>query len=385
MFSDRTNWNLAPNRLSEALARYRARSERLIDLTASNPTECGFQYDSDAILRALQNPDALAYHPDAKGLLSARSAVTGYYRSHGIDVPAEDILLTTSTSEAYSFIFRLLCDPGDELLVPAPSYPLFEYLSDIQDVKLSPYRLFYDLGWQIDLHAVEKAVSSRTRGLIVVHPNNPTGQFVKSAEREALNEICSSRGVALISDEVFLDFALEDSGASSFADNEGPLTFTLSGISKIVGLPQMKAAWLIASGTSGQKTQALERLEVIADTYLSTNTPVQLALPDFLNQRGSFQQQLVERIRHNLEELDRQLDLHKSVNRLRVEGGWYAVLRVPATRSDEDFAIFLLEKKGVYVHPGHFYNFPADGYMVLSLIAPQEDFSEGVERLLATI
>jgi alanine-synthesizing transaminase len=385
MFSDRTNWNLAPNRLSEALARYRTRDGLFIDLTASNPTECGFRYDSGAILRALHDTDALAYQPDAKGLLSARTAVSAYYRGHGIEVPSESIFLTTSTSEAYSFIFRLLCNPGDELLIPAPSYPLFEYLSDIQDVKLSPYRLLYDHGWQIDLHAVEKAITPRTRGVIVVHPNNPTGHFVKSTEREALNEICSSRSMALISDEVFLDFPLEAPSASSFANNEATLTFTLSGISKISGLPQMKAAWLIASGPNPQKTQAIERLGIIADTYLSMNAPVQLALPAFLEQRHGLQQQLMERVRHNLAELDRQLAAQKAANRLRVEGGWYAVLRVPATRSDEDFAISLLETKGVYVHPGHFYNFPADGYMVLSLIISTQDFSEGVERLLSTI
>ena len=272
---------------------------------------------------------------------------------------------------------------GDELLVPAPSYPLFEYLSDIQDVKLLPYALVYDHGWQIDLHAIEKAVTARTRGLILVHPNNPTGHFVKNEEREALNRICSSRGIALMADEVFLDFPLEPQSATSFVDNTGPLTFTLSGISKISGLPQMKAAWLVVSGPEQMKAQALDRLEVIADTYLSMNAPVQLALPAFLDQRTGFQRQVLERVRSNLAELDRQLGLQNSMDRLRVEGGWYVVLRVPATRSDEDLAISLLETKGVYVHPGHFYNFPGEGYMVLSLITPEQDFSEGVKRLIS--
>ncbi len=383
MFSDRTNWNLAPNRLSETLARMRARGRDFLDLTASNPTECGFQYDRDELLRALQSPAALAYHPDSKGLSSARAAVVQYYLDYGIEVFADDIILTTSTSEAYSFVFRLLCNSGDELLVPAPSYPLFEYLSDIQDVKLLPYALVYDHGWQIDLHAIEKAVTARTRGLILVHPNNPTGHFVKNEEREALNRICSSRGIALMADEVFLDFPLEPQSATSFVDNTGPLTFTLSGISKISGLPQMKAAWLVVSGPEQMKAQALDRLEVIADTYLSMNAPVQLALPAFLDQRTGFQRQVLERVRSNLAELDRQLGLQNSMDRLRVEGGWYVVLRVPATRSDEDLAISLLETKGVYVHPGHFYNFPGEGYMVLSLITPEQDFSEGVKRLIS--
>ena len=385
MFSNRTNWNLAPNRLSEALDRVRQSGKPFIDLTVSNPTECGFQYDLDLILHALQNPDALAYHPDPKGLSSARAAVAEYYRDYEIEVSANSIILTTSTSEAYSFVFRLLCNPGDELLVPAPSYPLFEYLSDIQDVKLLPYALIYDHGWQIDLHTIEKAVTARTRGLIVVHPNNPTGQFVKNAERKALNEICSSRGIALIADEVFLNFPLETQRIQSFAGDKDTLTFTLSGISKISGLPQMKAAWLLVSGPEQVKAQALERLEVIADTYLSMNAPIQLALPEFLHQRKGFQLELMERVRSNLAELDRQLSLHNSMDRLRVEGGWYVVLRVPATRSDEDLAISLLETKGVYVHPGHFYNSPGDGYVVLSLITPEQDFSEGVKRLISMV
>jgi alanine-synthesizing transaminase len=384
MFANRTNWNLSPNRLSEALARHRV-GEPLIDLTASNPTQCGFHYEAQSILRALQNDDALSYHPHPKGLASARGAVAGYYSGHNIGVDVEDMLLTTSTSEAYSFVFRLLCNAGDELLVPAPSYPLFEYLSDIQDVKLAPYPLLYDHGWQLDLHEIESAMTSRTRGVIVVNPNNPTGNLVKRAERETLNTICSARDVALIADEVFLDFSLAASGISSFAANNSALTFTLSGLSKISGLPQMKVAWLVVNGPAALKAQAVERLEVIADTYLSLNTPLQLALPALLEQRHGFQLQLMTRLRHNLAELDRQLNLQRSVSRLRIEGGWYAVLRVPATRSDEDLTIALLEGKNVYAHPGHFYNFPSDGYIVVSLITPEQDFAEGMKRLLSIL
>ena len=383
MFSTRTNWNLAPNRLSEALARHRAGDKPLIDLTASNPTECRFQYDREAILQALHNPAALSYHPDPKGLASARRAVVSYYREHEIEVPLESIILTTSTSEAYSFIFRTLCNPGEELLIPAPSYPLFDFLAEIQDVKLVPYPLLYDHGWQIDFHALEKAITSRTRGVIVVHPNNPTGHFTKPAELARLNAICSAREMALIADEVFLDFVLEGKQPASFAANRGALTFALSGLSKIAGLPQMKVAWLIATGPEQLKIHALERLEVIADTYLSLNTPVQVATAGLLDQRHTFQRQLIARVWHNLTELDRQLTLQKSVSRLRVEGGWCAVLRVPATRSEEDLAIEVLEGKNVYVHPGHFYNFLADGYLVVSLITPEHEFAEGTERLLS--
>lgn len=383
MFADRTNWNFAPNRLSEALAGLRARSRPFIDLTASNPTECGFSYEAEAILRALQNPQALAYRPDARGLALARNGVAEYYRGLGVELSLEDILLTTSTSEAYSFVFRILCNPGDELLIPAPSYPLFEYLADIQDVKLLVYALVYDHGWQIDLRAIEKAVGPRTRGVMVVNPNNPTGNYIKAGEREALNALCAEREMAVISDEVFLDFALEPNAGRSFAQNGSALTFTLSGLSKISGLPQMKAAWLAASGPERVKEQAMERLEVIADTYLSPNAPVQLALPVFLEQRHGFQRQLMDRVRSNLAELDGQLALQRFASRLRVEGGWYAVLRVPATGSDEDLAVALLEEKEVYVHPGHFYNFPSEGYVVVSLMAREVEFAEGVKRLLS--
>jgi alanine-synthesizing transaminase len=248
MFAKRTNWNLAPNRLSQALAAHRAAGKPLLDLTVSNPTECGFEYDRSAILNALSNPAALSYEPDPRGLESARRAVAGYYADRNEKVSAEDIILTTSTSEAYSHVFRTLCNPGDEVLIPSPSYPLFDFLADIQDVSLVRYPLLYDHGWQIDFHALEQAITPRTRGVIVVHPNNPTGHFAKRAEIAKLNSICSAREIALIADEVFLDFSLDGMQAVSFAANRGAPTFTLSGLSKISGLPQMKAAWLIAGG-----------------------------------------------------------------------------------------------------------------------------------------
>src|SRR4029077_19491871 len=338
MFAERTNWNLAGNRLSEALARHRAGGKRLFDLTASNPTECGFAYDSEMILAALQNPAALRYEPNPKGLGSARLAVKQYYFARGATISTEDIVLTTSTSEAYSFVFRLLCNPGDELLIPAPSYPLFGFLADIQDVKLVRYPLVYDHGWQIDFHSLQQAITPRTRGVIVVNPNNPTGHFVKEKELAKLNELCAAREMALISDEVFLDFALGDKKPLTFADNAGALTFVMSGLSKIAGLPQMKMAWVIASGPEGVKKQAVDRLEVIADTYLSLDAPVQLAAPVFLEQRDGFQKQVMARVRKNLAELDRQLAAQSACVRLELEGGWYAVLRVPVVQTDEELA-----------------------------------------------
>jgi alanine-synthesizing transaminase len=383
MFSDRTNWKLDSNRLSEALTKRRSTGQPVLDLTTSNPTTCGFKYHAGATLRALSNPNALVYLPDPRGLIAARRAVVDYYASHKIRVGLDDIILTTSTSEAYSFVFRTLCNPGDEILIPEPSYPLFAFLAEIQDVRLIPYPLIYDHGWQIDFHSLQTAVTTRARAVIVVHPNNPTGHFTKPDEIGRLNQICADRDLAIIADEVFLDFTSTETEPPSFAANSAALTFTMSGISKICGLPQMKAAWLVTSGPQESKNRALERLEVIADTYLSMNAPVQYALATFLDQRREFQSQIMSRVGKNLGELDRQLYLQKSCTRLEVEAGWYAVLRIPAVQSDEEFALRLLESKGVYTHPGHFYDFPADGFLVLSLITPEEDFASGIKLLLS--
>jgi aspartate/methionine/tyrosine aminotransferase len=281
-------------------------------------------------------------------------------------------------------VFRLLCNPGDELLIPAPSYPLFEFLADIQDVKLARYPLFYDHGWHIDFHALEQALTGRTRGVIVVHPNNPTGHFTKPGEMERLNQICVERQMAVIADEVFLDFSLQTVPAS-FARNQGALTFTMSGLSKICGLPQMKLAWLTVSGPTELKREALGRLEMIADTYLSPSTPIQLAAPAWIIQRHLFQDQLMAQVRKNLAELDAQIARQKVCTRLDLEGGWYATLRVPAIRSDEHLAIELLEKHDVYLHPGHFFGFAGEGYLVVSLITPEREFAEGLERILALV
>jgi alanine-synthesizing transaminase len=444
MFSERTNWKLAQNRLTEAIAQVRASGKTILNLTASNPTRIGLKYDAAAILGAFRSPKSLDYDPQAKGLLSAREAVSDYYRAdHDVEVDPERIVLTTSTSEGYSFVLRLLCNAGDELLVPKPSYPLFEFLADLQDVKLVPYPLIYDHGWQMDFHSLERAATARTRGVVVVHPNNPTGSFVSEEEREQLNAFCRERGLAVVVDEVFLDYGMKDaaafpglakaarpfdklragSGAShsveplqnsgslyatldrhaaiqrlgrddnalrdqddnafgSFAGNDEVLTFTLSGLSKIAALPQMKVAWVVTSGPEEIVREAMARLEVIADTYLSMNAPVQWAIPVMLEQRKDIQRQLMARVRANLSELDRQLSGQKACERLEVEGGWYAVLRVPVTRSDEELAIELVRERQVLVHPGHFYDFPSDGYLVVSLIGEEGEFASGVQRVL---
>jgi alanine-synthesizing transaminase len=381
MFARRTNWNLESNRLSKALARHRAAGTALLDLTASNPTKCGFRYDAEAILHALANPASLVYEPQAQGLEAARKAIAAYYADRGDPVATEDIILTTSSSEAYSFLFHLLCDAGDQVLAPAPSYPLFDFLADVEDVKVVRYPLIYDYGWQMDFRELERAITPRTRAVIVVHPNNPTGHFCSTDQAAKLSEVCAGHSIAIIADEVFLDFALREKTPKSFVGNREVLTFTLSGISKISGLPQMKLAWLVVNGPAEMKSQALARLEVIADTYLSMNAPVQHAAPVLFDQRQAFQGQLMARVKKNLAELDRQLAAQKSCSRLEVEGGWYATIRVPRTRSDEDLAIELLTRNGVYVHPGHFYDFSSEGFVVISLITPDEEFEKGVQAL----
>ncbi len=383
MFSKRTDWQLTPNRFTDAQRKLESSGGEVLDLTVSNPTRVGLHHDQQ-MFQAVLNLRALDYDPQPKGMLSARESVAAYYSEQGkeIQLDPESLLLTTSTSEGYSYVFRLLCNPGDEILVPKPSYPLFEFLADLQDVKLVSYPLLYDHGWQIDLPSLNKAVNDRTRAVVVVHPNNPTGSYVSAAEQVALNKFCKEHQLALIVDEVFLDYAHDGIHRATFAANAEALTFTLSGLSKISALPQMKLAWIASSGPPDQLHAAMQRLEIIADTYLSVNAPIQLATPALLEQRRTVQPFLLKRLRENLAELDRQLALQKTCARLNVEGGWYAVLRVPVTQSDEDLAIAIMQNLCVLVHPGHFYDFPSDGYLIVSLIADAEQFSKGLARIL---
>jgi len=383
VFASRTNWNLTENRLALALAEHRRDGRPLLDLTLSNPTEAGFAYDESTILSALQNSASLSYEPAPQGFLSAREAVANYYAGKNTHVSPGNLFLTTSTSEAYSYLFRLLCNPGDQVLIPSPSYPLFDFLAGLNDVRLVRYPLLYDHGWQLDFSSFERAITPRTRAAIVVHPNNPTGHYAKAEEQTQLSALCAKNNLALIADEVFLDFAIQGSPANSFAAQVGALTFVLSGLSKLCGLPQMKSAWVALSGPENLKHEARQRLEVIADSYLSMNAPVQHALPALLATRAQFQAQLLARVRANLAALDDQLSAQRNCSRLACEAGWNVVLRVPATRSDEDLALDLLREKNVLVHPGHFYDFSQDGFLVLSLITSEKDFAEGARRLLS--
>jgi aspartate/methionine/tyrosine aminotransferase len=387
MFASRTNWRLETNRLTRALEEHRRSGKELFDLTASNPTTCGFAYPEREILAALTDPRGLVYRPESKGLREAREAVAEYYAGRAgfsgsvARVDPERILLSSGTSEAYSHIFRLLCEAGDEILVPAPSYPLFEFLADLADIRLVPYPLLYDHGWQIDFASLRAALTPRSRAVLVVHPNNPTGSFVKPREAAELAKICAAREMAIVADEVFLDYASSATTAHTFALSDAALTFTLSGLSKISLLPQMKLAWTVVSGPDALVQSAIDRLEIIADTYLSPSTPVQLALPKFLSLRHALQAQLQQRISANLSVLDSLLRESKSLARLDREGGWYAILRVPVTATDDDLSVALLERCSVLVHPGHFFNFEREGFLVLSLITPKQEFQDALRRL----
>ena len=381
-FSTRTAWDLSESPLAQALRARRATGLPLHDLTASNPTQCGFAYNEADILAPLSGPAALTYDPDPRGLLSAREGVSRYYASHGAFVPAEQLILTTSTSEAYSFLFRLLCDSGDEVLLFQPSYPLFDFLAQIDDVRLVPSPLFYDHGWQIDLTGLQERVTSRTRAIAVVHPNNPTGHCTRVEERRALETLCAERRLALIVDEVFLDYPFPGYAPHSFADGDHPaLTFVLSGISKIAALPQMKAAWIAVFGPERERSGALARLEIIADTFLSMNAPVQNALPAWLAGSAALQLQIRARTQANLQTLDGWLDQHPAISRLTVEAGWYAVLRLPALEKDEELAIRLIADHGVSVHPGYFFGFPGDGWFVVSLLTPEDTVRKGLAAM----
>jgi len=380
-FSQRTNWNTEESDLARAHRLRAAAGLPIADLTASNPTRCGFEYPPD-LLAALGDPRALDYDPQPRGLLHVREAVCAYYAAHGAAFKPEQIVLTTSTSEAYSFLFRLLCDPGSEILVAQPGYPLFDFLAVLDDVKLKAASLVYDHGWQIDSEGFRRAITPETRAIVLVHPNNPTGHFTKPWEAEELARLCREFDLALIVDEVFLDYSFGGAGKSFAAGLEGIAVFVVSGLSKIAGLPQMKAAWIVAARTeaTSDTSAALERLEVIADTFLSMNAPVQWALSAWLEGREAIQQQICERVVANLDELDRQLALLPEVSRLEVEGGWYAVLRIPALAPDEQTVLALLER-GVWVHPGYFFGMAESGWLVVSLLGPEQEFSAGAALL----
>jgi aspartate/methionine/tyrosine aminotransferase len=374
-FSSRTGWDLTEGSLSRAIREARSSGRTLLDLTASNPTTCGFHYGAEAILRPLTDAAALTYDPDPRGMLFAREAVAAYYADHSASIDPSHVTLTTSTSEAYAYLFRLLCDTGDQILVPQPSYPLFDYLADLEDVHLQTYPLFYDYGWWIDFSRLEQSITPRTRAILLVHPNNPTGHATRRAERERLEEICRRHNLALIVDEVFLDYPHPPNHLESFTTGPHPvLTFVLSGMSKIAGLPQMKVGWSVTLGPADVCKEALARLEVIADTFLSMNAPAQYALPSWLSQRDAIQSQIIERVTANLSVIDA-----IGLERLSSDGGWSAILRLPRPGIGADE---LLAQADTIVHPGSFYGIAESSRIVISLITPTDTFSTGLTKIL---
>jgi alanine-synthesizing transaminase len=377
-FSRRTQHELEPNALSLALRARRAAGLPVCDLSQSNPTLTDLPYDRGRLLTALSDAKSLVYEPASFGLTTARNAVQGLQRAAGFEIPTEQIVLTSSTSEAYAFLFKLLCDAGDEILIPQPSYPLFEHLAALEQVEVANYELAYDGAWHLDFDSLERARSSRTRAVVVVNPNNPTGSFLKRYELQRLLEL----GLPIISDEVFSSFALgrDPRRVSSVLETDAALVFALGGLSKLAALPQLKLAWLCAAGPKAPLAEALSRLELIADTFLSPNTPVQHALPEILDSRLPVERALNERIARNFALLVDALE-GTAATPLFLEGGWYAVVRLPALQSEADWVLALLEQDGVLTQPGWFYDFPGGAQLVLSLITEESPFSLGVTRI----
>jgi aspartate/methionine/tyrosine aminotransferase len=385
VFSIRTAWDRAVNPLTRLLEEKRRHGAPVLDLTASNPTRVGISYPSD-LLAPLGDPAGLSYAPSPAGLAIAREAVAEDYRRRGQPVSPGQVLITASTSEAYAFLFKLLCEPGDEVLVPRPSYPLFDYLAGLESVRVAPYALAFDGEWHLPASAVSDVLTQRTRAVVVVHPNNPTGSFLKRDEADALHALCAARGLALISDEVFADydFAPDPRRYPGAAEEGAALAFAMGGLSKSCGLPQLKIGWMVASGPAEARAEALARLEVVADTYLSVSTPAQLALPSLLRRRPELLDAIRQRVRGNREWLPPVLT-GTAASWPAAEGGWYAVLHVPASLTDEERALRLLAEHDVLVHPGYFFDFAGEGHLVVSLLTPPSEFQEGVRRLIGVL
>jgi hypothetical protein len=387
-FSSRLPVDLAPNRLAAALAGARRDGRALIDLTESNPTRAGFEYPDD-LLAPLAHPRALRYAPCPFGLEAARRAVAADYARRGVTVDPDRLVLTSSTSEAYSLLFKVLCDPGDEILVPRPSYPLFEYLAGLDAVSVRTYDLEYHGRWDIDVDGLERALTPQTRAVLLVSPNNPTGSFVKAAELQRIAACSASHGAAIIADEVFADYVLPGRSTAPplgrVLDGEAVLTFSLGGLSKSVGLPQVKLGWIAVGGDRADAARALARLEVVCDTYLSVSTPAQAAAAELLERGASIRQQIAQRISDNYRHLVAACAAAPACHVCQAEGGWYAVLQVPSLGAEEDLVLRLLTEDRVLVHPGYFFDFPRESFLILSLLPPPQAFGAGLSRVLERV
>ncbi len=383
-FSSRSAWPSHPNALSRLLEEKRRQKAKVLDLTESNPTRCGFRFYRRTLLAPLGDAGNLRYGPDPRGLLEARKAVCRYYAAKKVRVVPEQVFLTAGTSEAYGFLFDLLADAGDEALAAEPSYPLFDTLAQLHGVTLRKFPSLYEDGWRLDTEALERAFTPRTKALLLVHPNNPTGHFVSNEERWSVAASCERREAALIVDEVFLDYAWgAPSGAASFAGEEGTLTFTLSGVSKAIGLPQMKLSWVVVSGPEEARAEAMRRLEIIADAYLSVSTPSQRALASWMRVRASAAREINARVKANYLHLKE--NVPAGFRLLESQGGWYAVIEGPESAGDEELALRLLDKQDVLVHPGFIFDLPGEHFWVLSLLPPEKTFRLALKRLLLEV
>ncbi len=384
MFSKRTPGDLRPNRLALAVENRQRSGRPIVDLTESNPTRAGFIYPPD-LLAPLADPRGLGYEPRPFGLPAARAAVAADYARRGVDVAAERIVLTASTSEAYSLLFKLLCDPGDEVLVPRPSYPLFDHLTRLDGVAAQPYDLEYHGAWSIDVASVERALTPRTRALLIVSPNNPTGSFVSQAELDRLAGICAAREVVLIADEVFADYELAPGAARAAGrvlDRRDGLAFSFGGLSKSAGLPQVKLGWIAAAGDDAVVERALRRLELVCDTYLSVSTPVQIAAAELILRGAAVRAQIQARVAANYRQLTTEVSAAPACRVLAAAGGWYGVLQVPTRGPEEDVVVDLVDREGLVTHPGYFFDFPRESYLIVSLLVPEDVFATAVPRLL---
>lgn len=383
MFSKRTSWSFSPNRLARLLQEKKAAAEEVLDLTVSNPTRSGIDYPEGEILTCLRDPRNLTYRPTPYGLETARNAVAQYYAARGRAVSPDELILTASTSEAYGFLFKVLMEPGDQVLIPRPSYPLFDYLAVLEAVEPASYSLAYDGSWSIDWRSLEEALRPRSRAILTVHPANPTGSYLKRDELARLRDLCKEHGLALIVDEVFLDYPLnaDPDGSGSVVGEKSVLTFVLSGLSKVAALPQMKLSWIWVGGPDAVRREAHRRLEHVSDVFLSVGAPVENALERFLELSRQIQPLIAARLNSNYAFL-REATSATSIDVPRVEGGWYGLLRLPALQSSEDWALELLEADNVYVHPGYLFDFANEAYLVVSLLTETSTFRDAVRRVV---
>ena len=385
-YSQRLSWSFSSNPLTQLLIQKRTAGVPFLDLTASNPTQCLPGYPHEEIRNAFGQVRDFTYCPDPLGSHTARSAVAKYYRDRGVFISLDQLALTASTSEAYSYLFKLLCDAGDELLTPLPSYPLFEYLAAFESVRTIPYRLRYDGTWYLDMASLRARMNRRTKAIIIVNPNNPTGTFLSQEERSELLNLARQFSLPIISDEVFGDYIITPGApiSTTLAENDSVLTFSLNGLSKTAGMPQMKLGWIAIGGPAQARQEARQRLEITADTYLSVGTPVQHALSDLLQIGAVLQQQLLQRIKQNIAIMDN-LTKGTAIQRLYLHGGWSSILQLPRTLTEEDWVRGLLQEENVLVQPGYFFDMESEAYIVLSLITSPDEFREGVGRICSYV